>query len=593
MSLQFLSGIQAGSNMAPKTTTKKQWNASSNARCRERRQAVTLLNGLATELGLRAIGAKAAAAQVEALVRLLDKRCQTDGRPERLREAVAKYLDNGGRFSVPLLPAPTATTASASTMPGDADGDAPPPLARHRLLDEGFRLESKAFMLTYNSRAFAQATWPLFLAWVKERRRELGARRWAACFEESLNAQQPSAAGADGAPTVYHAHAYLWWTDGVGLRRRNTDELMFDGVRPRVDVCTCQAPRGRTLKLAATQGLWYVSVVKAGTVDAAENYKAWRDYVPKAEWYKGLWEAHKLSDEMYSTYSMQLRAGHAERKRDLAELEADERRRAVVDHVAREQARLSAAGDLRPVRAFPEVDAFVRAFEDDARRRRPVLAVVGGTGLGKSLLAANVLKRVGAVLGLGEFLEVTVEDDSFLDFTDLDIRRHAGVLLDGVGDAMVLKHSREVLQGRPKVCKAGRSPTMRFSSLYTLCRRAVVVTFDLSASNLHLLDTDHWLANEKNVIQLKLTSPAWETPGTAPATTPPPRAVMSQWSVNSVMSFAHGRDLAGPAAALFANGVNGADLLEATEDLLVKDVRLTPFAARKILAARDAFLVGQ
>ncbi len=71
---------------------------------------------------------------------------------------------------------------------------------------------------------------------------------------------------------------------------------------------------------------------------------------------------------------------------------------------------------LRPVRAFPEVDAFVKAFEDDTLCRRPV---VGGTNLGKSLLAAEVLKRVGAALGLGEFLEVTVEDDSFLDFTFL------------------------------------------------------------------------------------------------------------------------------------------------------------------------------
>ena len=68
---------------------------------------------------------------------------------------------------------------------------------------------------------------------------------------------------------------------------------------------------------------------------------------------------------------------------------------------------------------------------------------------------------------------------------------------------------------------------------------------------------------------------------------------MGQWSVNSVVSFAHGRDLTGPATALFASGVNGSDLLEVTEDVLVKDVRLTPFAARKVLAARDAFLAGR
>ena len=42
----------------------------------------------------------------------------------------------------------------------------------------------------------------------------------------------------------------FWWTDGIGLRRRNTDDLVFDSVRPRVDVCTCQAAKGRPLRLA-------------------------------------------------------------------------------------------------------------------------------------------------------------------------------------------------------------------------------------------------------------------------------------------------------------------------------------------------------
>ncbi len=573
--------------MAPKK--KKRRDATSNERGRRRREAVKLLNVLAVEVGLKPLLTKAAAPDVEARVRLLDPRCQTDGRPERLRAAVEDYLAGGGKFSVPLLLASAAVPPSTDT-PCDADGDAPPPVARHRLLDDGFRLKSKAFMLTYNSRSFVRATWPVFLKWVKERRRALGARRWAACLEESLNAQH---GGCAGAPKVFHAHAYLWWTDGVGIQRRNTDDVVFDGVRPRVDVRTCQAPRGRTLKLAATQGLWYVSVFKAGTVDADGNYCVWRDYVPKAQWYRALWEAHKLSDEMYTTYSLQLRAGHADRKRDLAELDADDRRRAVREHVAREQARLAAAGVLRPVRALPEADGFVKAFEDNKLCRRPVLAVVGGTNLGKSLLAAEVLKRVGVALGLDEFLEVTVEDDSFLDLADFDVRRHAGVLLDGVGDAEVVKKNREVLQGRPKVCKAARSPTMRFSSLYTLCRRAVVVTFDLSASDLHMFDTDHWLRDAKNVIQLKLTAPAWDVPGAVLAAPPPPRAVMSAWSVNSVVSFANARDLAGPAAALFASGVNGSDLLEVTEDVLVKEVRVTPFGARRVLAARGAFLGGR
>ena len=144
--------------MAPKRPTGpkvKQWNDASNARTLRRRGAVRLLNGLAEELGAKPVKLKAPSIAVEALVRVLDPRCQTDGFPARLRSAVTKYLDNGGKFSAPLLP---ATAAAAATVEGtmcDTDGDAPPPLTRHRLLEDGFRLESKAFTLTYNSRSFS------------------------------------------------------------------------------------------------------------------------------------------------------------------------------------------------------------------------------------------------------------------------------------------------------------------------------------------------------------------------------------------------------------------------------------------------------
>ena len=574
------------------------WVADGNVRSLARRKAVQLLNGLADELGVKRAKSKSASAEVEALVRRLEPRCQMGSLPTRLRDAVVSFLDNGGHFvSAVLPPAPVVLPAAAATATpacdAEIDADTPPPLLRHRVLEAGFRLKSKALMLTFNSKAFIEATWPLFLAWLKGKARELGARRWAACLERSEHAQHSAAAGSGAAAPVYHTHAYLWWTDGEGLQRRNTKDLVFDGVQPRVDVCTCQASRGRTLKLAACQGLWYVAVMKNGTVSAETNYVAWRDYVPNAQWLRSLWEGHKLSDELYAAYSQQFRAGHADRKRDLSELEADRKRQAVQRHVEKEFAELNATGMFRPARLFPETTSFVKSFEV-VLPRRPLLAIVGGTNLGKSLLAADVLRRVGAVLGLTDYLEVTVEDDSFLDFADLDVQRHAGVLLDGMGDALVLKQNREVLQGRPKMCKAGRSPTMRFSTPYTLCKRAVVVTFDLSAANLHLFASDHWLSDSKNVTLLRLTAPAWETGaplGAVAASSP--TELMKTWTVDNVVAFANARDLAGPAAALFSNAVNGLDLLALDLDTLVNDARLTPFAARKVLSARDAFLGGK
>ena len=41
-----------------------------------------------------------------------------------------------------------------------------------------------------------------------------------------------------------------------------------------------------------------------------------------------------------------------------------------------------------------------------------------------------------------------------------------------------------------------------------------------------------------------------------------------------------------PGSLLYANGVNGEDLATLTEEILVKELRMTPFAARKVLRAR-------
>ena len=60
-----------------------------------------------------------------------------------------------------------------------------------------------------------------------------------------------------------------------------------------------------------------------------------------------------------------------------------------------------------------------------------------------------------------------------------------------VGDALFLKKHRGDLQGRAKASKAGLSGTMIYAYPYTLARRAVVATFDLSARNLALFRTHH------------------------------------------------------------------------------------------------------
>ena len=189
-------------------------------------------------------------------------------------------------------------------------------------------------------------------------------------------------------------------------------------------------------------------------------------------------------------------------------------------------------------------------------------------------------------------MEVTAEDDGHLDFSSLDVTKHSGLLLDGVGDVLLLKRNRETLQGRPKALRGGRSQTMRFAYPFTLARRAVVVTMDLSAANINLLDSDHWLSDARNVKVLRLNEQAWvSSSSTLPRTvTQDPRDVMRRWRAADVTAFLTANDLEGPADVLFKNGVGGEDLATLTMAVMTRDLRLSAFAAGKILTARSAFL---
>ena len=570
-----------------------------------RRAALKELNALCAELELGLVPLRQTESRpphVTRRIRLLEQRCQDGDTPRRLRAAVEQFVNNGGKLTRDILPAAAAAmhpteddTAEEQNDPAgttvvdedEADSaSAPSQVASHRVLDSSFTLHSKACMLTYNSRSFTPADWAPFQAAMRRLHLELKSKAWAANLEQSLHAR------GSGDAETYHMHAYFYWSDGVGVFRRNTDDFVFQGVHPRVDVNAATSPPA--FYRAACHGLWYVSIRKKGTLKNATNFRPWLKYTPKSQWLQDLWAAHKLSHEQYLAYSDQFGPGHTHRRRDALDALRDDRAASVESHVAKELSLLREAKLFKEVRHFDVVETFVHQFLEGPRFRRPMLAVVGGTNLGKSMLAARILERIAEVLRVEGYLEVSVEGANVLDLTDFDHRKHAGVLLDGVGDTKLLKQHRKVLQGRPKVCKGGKSETMVYSYPFTLCKRAVVATLDLSASNLSKLKTDHWLSETKNVLQLHLAEPAWVMATAEPPFEAPSRRVcMESWGVDDLSAFLEGEDLSGPASAFRSAGVNGADFLawrSAAE--LVADLVVTPFTARKVLACRDKFLAG-
>ena len=232
-----------------------------NAKRDARRAALVLLNGLAEELGAAAAQVDvrtASGAEVEFAIHVLEARCQQPALVARLRDAAEAWVNNGGKMQAELAPPPDLDSASV--------------LFKHRVLQPEFRLRSRAFMLTYNHRALRPHHWQSFRAFVSDLKGRIGARAWAANLEQSLHAAtMPDA-------LVYHCHAYYLWTDGVGITRRCLDEFVFEGIRPRVDVCEYRG-KHTAPHAAARHGLWYVSLLKSGTLFTDTNY-------PSGQWRK-------------------------------------------------------------------------------------------------------------------------------------------------------------------------------------------------------------------------------------------------------------------------------------------------------------------
>ena len=483
-------------SMAPKKRPAA-WVATSNKRRRARETAVKTMNDLALGAGAATIPVKSRWRKVEKFIKNLQNRKLDDAATDSLRDAVQSWSDNGGHLQGVVVPAPIVQSGSC----GDASDDVAF-VPKHKVLLPVFKLESHAFMGTYNAGHFTEGTWPAFEKFTKSFAQKFGATAWGACLEETLHptATQPS--------SRYHCHNYFYWEGGDGVRLSNTDALVFEQVRPRVDKCTVTAPS--MFKTAAMHGLWYVSGIrKMGGIAESSNYVPWRNYYPKPDWLTALWGQHKLTHDQFEETSARFRVGHAERMQELAAVRRTERAVGIRRHLKKE-ASMVPASSMSTFKVYPEIEEFVSLFLPNVGlHRRPILVIIGGTNLGKSMLAAHVLTRIAAALGLKAFIEVTVEGDGSLDLSHFDVDTDAGVLLDGVGDALMLHGHRESLQGRAKEGRGGKSTTMMYAYPFTLCHRAVVVTMDLSASNLQYFTEHHWLSDKRNVIALRLEAQAW------------------------------------------------------------------------------------
>ena len=314
--------------------------------------------------------------------------------------------------------------------------------------------------------------------------------------------------------TMEHVHVHVYMHLKKAFRKKGRDALddfAFEGIRPHLSP---NKAVGKSYDGAVRYGHFYVYVDKIGSLFVDSNHRPFETpgYGVEGWWLDNMLKQGKLTRQVYLKWAARVTAGFQKRLADVRAAERFERELAV-DTAVQEEADALAPGLVQP-KSFPEVERFLGYFAKASRwQRRPFLVIIGGTNLGKSVLAMDVLRRVGELVGAPEALEITVEANPCLDLADFDRVRHAGVLLDGVGDALILKHNRESLQGRAKASKGGQSATNMYAYKYSFCRRAVVATLDLSAANLEQFEKDHWLSSALNVIVLRLTEPAFALRG--------------------------------------------------------------------------------
>jgi len=435
------------------------------------------------------------------------ERVEDSAGKKKITDMCATILALGGLMEEDRIETETLLAAFLATF-GPAPAPEPEPVAAAAEAEVAEEKPDKiwcfkAVQLTYNcTQGDGISTDASVLASLFERLRAFGEQ-----LVTVLSATGISITLEESLQTGTHVHAHMYLHFAKQFRKQGPEALsafVFEEIRPHL---VPNKASGRDFDGAVRNGHFYVWYQKLGTLHVWTTYEPWVRYGVEAWWIDNLLKQRKFSRSVYLEYAAKINIGFQSCLQNIRAAERYERLAAVEAHVAKERAKVTSL--LKPCKTFPEIDDFVSRFGDTGALRRPILAIVGGTNLGKRLLAASVLRHVGDRLGIKDFLEVTVEGQSDLDFSDFDHQIHSGVLLDGVGDTQTLQQNREILQGRPKMAKGGQSATNIYSYPFCLANRAVVATFDMSAKNLEAFTTNHWLSESRNVIQLRLNEKAW------------------------------------------------------------------------------------
>ena len=428
-----------------------------------REVAVRSFNSVALELRLSTLSSRPSA---DAVTQLWVRLCKAavPAHYETLETARKEWLQNNGGGLLPanLLHGQAFDDVDhgSEVLDGHRTLAAAPPVPKGK--KAGFRLRSKAFMLTFNSTAFKEGTelWDEFLEWVRGRATAHGATEWSAALERSTNSS---------ADDRVHLHVYFSWLapKGAGVDHSTTDEWVFRGTRPRVDVNS--ENRGLQQWRKATQrGHFYLSAHKEGAVYSTTNYPPWdSNWVPETNWVTALYRQHKLGHDAYLLLSARLREGHDRRRAAVEAARATEASAAFAEERAWARRQLEAkALPFKPL--CPQIEAW-RASYKEVEERYQLLVLHGPSRTGKSRLARSLF-------GLEHTLVVDVQHAEHPDLRGYRRHEHKAILLDEVASPKFIVGNKKVLQAHVDGALLGQSATQLFTYEVFVWRIPIILT---------------------------------------------------------------------------------------------------------------------
>ena len=526
-------------------------------------------------------------------------------------EAWVSSKKNEPDQTVPNAGGETPGASSASCVPGalaDTDGGRAPDAAGGSVafgegalavrVDEGvaqpatFRIHNFAVLLTYSLGDTSTAVWPRFLALVQSRRKQWSVRHWSATLEESDSGRR-------------HIHLMLQFNRRVDVA---STAFSFEGrkpnARPSWSDYLGEAFARKSPQRSFDRGFFYVWADKVGTVRmpcgsicvAGDYAPVWaqarKKYKVLRKWPQSLWEARKLSHDVYDELLFETRQGVIGAKRNLEAVREHELERKEMQEMVAVAARIrSSPSLLRPFLKVPLAEQWLQSFNED-RLRFPMLLVLGPSHVGKTEFAKSLF--VNALeLKIGQL-------PHFPDKMRLFQRRvFDGIILDDIRDLELLAQHQHVLQGKyDERAEFASTPGGQCAFKRWLYRVPFVATSNYSTANLEYLRTHDFLNKPETCVVLELRqAPVQPVPGSATQQddrpTLSPAEALQTWTVADVKVFLNARDLRGLADLCSANGVNGADFAGFNLDTVGKELQLTPFQTKKLLNARDAFLAGE